>query len=114
MQKTAQTGKYGEELARKHLETKGFVILENNWRHKRSEIDLICLKDSVIVFVEVKVRTNPLYGMPETFVDDNKIRKMHEAAEEYIIQKDWKGELRFDIIAIEKDDALTHFEDAFY
>ena len=29
------------------------------------------------------------------------MKKMHEAAEAYIVQFDWQGELRFDIIAIE-------------
>ena len=39
---------------------------------------------------------------------------MHEAAEAYIVQFDWQGELRFDIIAIENNKDITHFEDAFY
>ena len=114
MQKNAKTGKWGEDLARKYLENKGYAILETNWRHSHSEIDIICRKDDIIVFVEVKVRTNPSFGTPESFVDEQKIEKMQEAADEYIEQHDWNGELRFDIIAIEKNDVITHFEDAFY
>jgi putative endonuclease len=114
MQKTAQTGKNGEELAKKYLENKGFVILHTNWRHSYSEIDIICKKVGIIVFVEVKVRNNPGFGEPETFVGDHKIKKMQQAADAYIEQNNWEGELRFDIISIEKDDVITHFEDAFY
>ena len=55
-----------------------------------------------------------MFGTPESFVDKHKIKKMREAADAYIELYDWKGELRFDIIAIEKNNMITHFEDAFY
>jgi putative endonuclease len=114
MIKTAQTGKNGEELARKYLEALGYEILETNWRFSYSEIDIICRKDNIIIFVEVKVRTNTDFGDPESFVDGHKMKKMGEAADEYIERHNWNGELRFDIIAIDRDNRITHFEDAFY
>ncbi len=114
MQKSAETGSTGEILAREYLKNKNYTILFTNWRHKRSEIDIIAQDGKVIVFVEVKTRTNLSFGNPEDFVDANKMKKMQEAAEAYIEQFDWHGELRFDVIAIEKNYAITHFEDAFY
>ena len=114
MQKSAETGSTGENLAQEYLKNKNYTILFMNWRHKRSEIDIIAQDGKVIVFVEVKTRTNLSFGNPEDFVDANKMKKMHEAAEAYIEQFDWHGELRFDVIAIEKNNAITHFEDAFY
>ena len=114
MQKTAKTGENGEILAQEFLKTKGYSILFTNWRHKHSEIDIIAQDGKVAVFVEVKTRNNAAFGNPEDFVDKNKMKKMHQAADAYIEQFDWQGELRFDIIAIEKNNVITHFEDAFY
>lgn len=114
MQKTAQTGSAGELSAQKFLTDKGYVILFTNWRNKRSEIDIIAQDGNIIIFAEVKTRNNGSFGYPEEFVDKNKIKKMQEAADAYIEQFDWKGELRFDIISIEKNNVITHFEDAFY
>ena len=47
-------------------------------------------------------------------MDANKIKKMQQAADAYIELFDWQGELRYDIIAVEKNNKITHFEDAFY
>ena len=114
MKNKAEIGKNGEKLAREFLLNKKYVILEVNWRYKRSEIDIIAQDKNVIVFTEVKTRNNSSFGNPETFIDATKLKKMREAAEAFIEQFDWKGELRFDIIAIEKNNVITHFEDAFY
>lgn len=114
MKNNNESGIKGEQLAKAYLEQKNYTILFTNWRHKRSEIDLIAQINNCIVFVEVKLRTNLLYGNAETFVTANKIKKMQEAADAFIEQFDWKHELRFDIIAIEKNNEITHFEDAFY
>ncbi len=114
MQNTAQTGANGEQLAQDFLKSKDYTILFTNWRHKRSEIDIIAQDENVIVFVEVKTRMNLTFGHPEDFVDANKIKKMQEAAAAYIELFDWQGELRFDVIAVEKNNKITHFEDAFY
>lgn len=114
MHKTSQTGINGELAAQEFLKNSGYEILLINWRFKRSEIDIIAKDGNVVVFVEVKTRNSTSFGHPEDFVDTTKIKKMQEAADAYIEQFDWKGELRFDIIAIEKDNKITHFEDAFY
>ena len=108
MQKTTEIGKKGEILAKDFLIAKNYTILFMNWRYKHSEIDIIAQDGKMIVFVEVKSRKN------NQFVTKHKIKKMHEAAEAYIVQFDWQGELRFDIIAIENNKDITHFEDAFY
>lgn len=114
MHTTSKTGIDGEKKAIEYLKNKNYTILFENWRNKRAEIDIIAQDGKVIVFVEVKTRTNLSFGHPEDFVDAKKIKKMQEAAEAYIEQFDWKGELRFDIISIEKDNKISHFEDAFY
>lgn len=104
-------GKEGEELAAKFLEAKGFVILERNFRHGRGEIDLIAQCGSLLVFVEVKRRRSSRYGYPEEAVHQAKRNRLRLAAEAYLLQKNWIGPIRFDVIALLDAEGLEHFED---
>ncbi len=112
------TGKRGEVIAKKHLEDKGYKILEVNWRYKRAEVDLIASKDETLIFAEVKTRTGNTYGEPEDFVTPAKQGLMEYAAEEYIYKTRHNDEIRFDIISIlfDKFDScnINHIEDAFW
>ena len=112
----AITGKRGEDLAVAFLQKKGYHILERNYRYKHSEVDIISRTANTLVFVEVKTRTNLDYGHPEEFVDDKQAEKIMQGADHYIVRKDWEGDIRFDIIAIEMGNQprIEHFLDAFY
>jgi putative endonuclease len=109
-----KTGNKGESLAAEFLEEKGFEILVRNYRHKHAEIDLIAQRRDWVLFVEVKTRTSFEFGEPEEFVDYQKVRKIYEAAEEWIFATDWKGNIRFDIISVKlgQSPVVEHFEDA--
>ena len=48
-------GSWGEGIAKKYLEDKGYTILETNWRHHHKELDIIVYKNG-LVGVEVKTR----------------------------------------------------------
>ncbi|HPI78929.1 MAG: YraN family protein [Cyclobacteriaceae bacterium] len=107
----------GEGLAIAFLENKGYRLRAKNYRHKRSEIDLIMERGSWLVFVEVKTRSSVTFGYPEDFVDDKKANKIMEGAENYIIENNWEGNVRYDVVAVtlRKDGPeIVHFEDAFY
>jgi len=117
MHHNLELGLKGEEIAVKHLEKKGFNILNRNWRHSRTEIDIIASLDSITVFVEVKTRTSTRYGHPEDIISEAKINRMAEAADEYLNKNEIGGEIRFDIISIilsEAKNELNHIEDAFF
>lgn len=111
-------GKRGEVLAAQFLVDKGYEILDENWVHGKSEVDLIAYINRQIVFVEVKSRTSVSFGMPEDFVSNAKQKQMELAANEYIELMNHQGEIRFDIISIlfDKLDKFTinHIEDAFW
>jgi putative endonuclease len=50
-------GKWGESLAKRYLERKGWRIVAENFRvHQHAEIDLIAQDGATLVFVEVKTR----------------------------------------------------------
>lgn len=108
-------GTEGERLAEEYLTGKGYAILERNYRAGRSEIDLIARDGSVLVFVEVKMRSSVDYGYPEDSVDDRKAGQITAGAEEYLERHDWEGDIRFDIVSIIKKSIpeIEHFEDAF-
>lgn len=110
-------GKEGEELAANFLVEKGYEIIARNYRYKRLEIDLIVKKNNWLVFVEVKFRTSDAYGYPEDFVDYKKAKNIVDGAEQYTYDKNWQGNVRYDIVAIRKirdQLEIKHIEDAFY
>ena len=110
-------GEEGEKIALKHLKGKGYDILETNWRSGREEIDIIAVDKDVLVIIEVKTRTSDYSGSPEEFVTQQKQRRLIKAANDYIEQKDFNGETRFDIISIimgSGQPEVEHIEDAYY
>lgn len=109
-------GKRGEDLAAAFLESKGYQVLVRNYRHGRSEIDLVMKKDQLLVFVEVKARRSKAYGEPESFVNRAKAARVIAAAEHFIFENDWQHNIRFDVVAVSlgKENEIEHFEDAFY
>lgn len=113
-----QTGKKGENIALQMLHHKGYIILETNWRFRRTELDIIAEHDGILVFVEVKTRTSNIFGNPAEFVTPRKEQLLYEAAGAYMTQTGREGTFRFDIIGIIlKSDGMAdvnHYEDAFY
>ncbi|MGL4393084.1 MAG: YraN family protein [Fusobacteriaceae bacterium] len=88
-----------EDKARAFLETKGYKFLDKNFYHGRRELDLIMQKDNTIIFIEVKYRATNIFGGGHSAVNKEKMRRMSEVAEGYIISKDYKNmDLRFDLI----------------
>ena len=49
-------GSYTENIAATYLLNNGYSILDRNYRNKFGEIDIICQKDNIIIFVEIKSR----------------------------------------------------------
>ena len=111
-------GRRGEQLAKAHLESLGYEIMDENWTHGKAEIDLIAYHNKRIIFIEVKTRTGNHFGEPEDFVDQRKQKLLADAADEYIYLMNHEGEVRFDIIAIifnrQQQHTLKHIEDAFW
>lgn len=111
------TGQRGEEAAMQYLLDKGYQLLETNYRHQHAEIDLIVQHGRLLVFVEVKTRSNLSFGEPETFVTYTKANLVMRAAEQYIYARDWQHDIRFDVVAVSitprGDVRIKHIEDAF-
>ncbi len=111
------TGKKGEELAADFLKSKGYAILETNWRFRNLEADIIATLADTLVVAEVKTRSTAFFGEPETFVTRQKQKNLIKAAHEYIERYQLNLEVRFDIISIVMNPGnpqVNHIEAAFY
>ena len=94
------TGKRGEELAIDFLQKQGFAIVLRNWRFKRYEMDIICEKDGVLHFVEVKTRRNDIFGYPEERVSKSKIRSMIKTGVAFQAQHPQWQQVQYNILSI--------------
>lgn len=108
-------GFYFEEVARRYLVDKKYVILDINFLCKFGEIDIIALKDGVLIFVEVKGRKNIDFGYPREYVTPTKIKKIISTANYYLMKKKYDNiQCRFDIIEIVSNSKeINHIENAF-
>ena len=112
-----ELGKLGEELAVEFLRKEGYEILETNWTFQKAEIDIIAQKENTLAVVEVKTRSSLEFGLPQDFVKPKKIQLLVKAINEYVVSKDLDIEVRFDIIAVHKENksfTVEHLKDAFY
>lgn len=118
MAKHITTGRLGEDLALRLLESKGYIIHALNWRYLHKEIDIIAQEGNDLVFVEVKTRRTQSFGQAIEAVDEAKRRNMIIAANHYIRSQGLSYNARFDIIAIDYSDAehyrIEHVVNAFY
>jgi len=114
-------GAFGEQYAAKYLKKQGYRIVDMNFRCRQGEIDVIAENREFLVFVEVKLRKNDLYGEAKEFVTSAKQRRIISAAELYLQKLDTEKQPRFDVIEIyapegadKKSIELRHIENAFY
>lgn len=110
-------GRKGEDMAAEFLQEHGYCILERNWMNMgKKELDIICTKDEVCVFVEVKTRR---VGSATTPIEAVNARKQHRiclAADSYLKEHHIDFCSRFDVVCIVYDgefSSVEHIEDAF-
>jgi putative endonuclease len=119
-------GELGEELAARHLEARGFEVVERNFRTRYGELDVIARDARFLVFCEVKTRivrlaTREVLG-PFAAIGVRKQRQVRAMAREWLAAGRLDGarppELRFDAVGVSFDPSgrllsLEHLEAAF-
>ena len=106
-------GVSGEQQAKKYLIKQGYKVLETNYKTVLGEIDIVAKKDDVIVFVEVKTRSNTKFGLPRESVTPYKQNKIRTVATYYLKVKNMLNfNVRFDVIDILNGE-LTHIPNCF-
>ncbi|CAB1081226.1 UPF0102 protein YraN [Olavius algarvensis Delta 1 endosymbiont] len=99
--KQQKFGESSENMAVWYLKQNGYKIIEQNYRNRLGEIDIIAREKKSIVFVEVKSRRSIRYGSPKWAVTPKKQRKISMVALYYLKStKQIDVKARFDVVAI--------------
>ncbi len=118
MGKHNEFGKEGEEIATNFLIEKGYSIKCKNYRHLKSEIDIIAQKGNILAIVEVRARSNDRIIPIAATITKKKIKLLVWGANHYVTSHNLDDvEVRFDIITILKNRKIfkiEHLESAFY
>lgn len=99
-------GAFGESLAARWYEQRGYTVLARNWRPSgrpdlRGELDLVVARDDVVVFCEVKARASAAFGVPAEAVTATKQARIHRLAGAWLAGsgRRWPT-VRFDVAAV--------------
>jgi len=97
-------GDWGEDLAIRFLQKRGYTIVEQNFSSRYGEIDIIAMhpkETDTICCIEVKTRISTQFGEPEQAITSNKIKRLHDTACSYFFQNRIEDKIfRLDVISI--------------
>jgi putative endonuclease len=79
-----ELGRSGEQAAAEYLESRGFRILDRNWRSTDGEIDIVAVERHVLVVCEVKSRSSVRYGSPLEAVGRAKRGRLRRLAVQWL------------------------------
>lgn len=105
-----QQGKYGEELAAKFLTGLDYKVIERNYLIRGGEIDIVALDGETTVIVEVKLRGSGEFGSAVESITTSKLRSLVKTTKFYALEKNIRGGLRIDLIAIDFVSGETKIE----
>ena len=110
-------GLKGEDKACSYLASKGYTIVERNYRIRGGEIDIIASKDELLVFCEVKTLPSGNIEILSHELNKSKQMKIIKTSKCYIkSHREYNSKyLRFDVIAVDLpgQEPVYHIEDAF-
>lgn len=76
-------GAIAEDMVANYLTRHGYEVIEQNWKTKYCEIDIVSQKDDVVYFVEVKYRKQANQGGGLAAITSKKLQQMTFAAKLY-------------------------------
>ena len=103
-------GQKGERIAVRFLKKKGYKIIEQNYKTRIGEIDIIANDGGTLVFIEVKTRESIAYGQPFEAVNYFKKRKITNTAMLYLKKLKEIPSCRFDVVSIYYDNGKPECE----
>ena len=111
------TGNNGEDRAVLYLKSKGYSVIERNYRTKGGEVDIIALIDDVVVFVEVKTLPGGDIDLLAHELNIRKQKRIIETAKLFLLNhREYNSRvIRFDVLVIDLPgfDPVYHIQDAF-
>lgn len=130
------SGKVGEEIACLHYLKNGYQLILKNFQFYQKgqkgrigEIDLIFIKESLLVFVEVKTRNSPKFGNIVGQISAKKVDTLYKTAEYflYLLKTDYEKleakennlidelilkqdqlQIRFDLACIQNNELIVY------
>lgn len=87
-----ETGRKAEAAAAAFLVRKGCTIIDQNWRTRMCEIDIIAERAGIIYFCEVKYRRTEAQGSGIEYVTAKKVQQMRFAAASWMHAHGWEGQ----------------------
>ena len=97
-------GRFGEEVAARHLADDGAVILDRNWRCRDGELDIVAREGDVLVFCEVKTRSGTRFGSGAEAVAGRKAARIRRLAARWLAEHPHPPAIvRFDVLSVYRD-----------
>ncbi len=102
-------GHRGENISIRYLRKQGYGIIARHWQKQVGELDIIAFDNILreIVFIEVKTRKSSSYGSIERSISYGKKKKLSQIIDNFIVQSNFRGEYRFDVIFIKMGGNIT-------
>ena len=119
-----RAGAAAEEAACRQLQAQGCSIVARNVRFREGELDIVAREGTVLLFVEVRLRSDDRYGGAGASVDTFKRRRLLRAAQHFLLQHYGDGSTggrrgngwpacRFDVVTVDGDGVSEWIRDAF-
>ncbi|MCE5361030.1 YraN family protein [Candidatus Igneacidithiobacillus taiwanensis] len=112
---TQQKGKIHEARAQALLQARGMQAVEQNFRCRSGEIDLIAQDRDSLVFVEVRSRAHDRQGNAAASIGPRKQQRIIRAAQVYLLRhpqyQSWP--CRFDVVSFDGNEEGEWIRDAF-
>jgi putative endonuclease len=100
-ERNKSVGAYGERVAAQRLVEDGMVLVDRNWRCDAGEIDLVLRDGDVLVFCEVKTRTDTSHGHPLEAVGPAKAARLRRLAGKWLDAHDLRARgVRIDLVGV--------------
>ncbi|MGH9382429.1 MAG: YraN family protein [Thermoanaerobaculia bacterium] len=96
-------GSVAEAAGAAWLERHGYRILVRNYGPRWAEIDVVAREGDTLCFIEIKARRNEDLGSPLEAVTSQKQSQIVRAATHYLVETDWPGPCRFDVLGMTAD-----------
>ena len=91
---STEVGRKAEQAAAQYAQRLGYKVLEQNWRTRWCEIDIVAQKSGIFYFVEVKYRGTSFQGSGLEYITPRKLAQMHFAAEFWMATHSCTAEYR--------------------
>ena len=97
-----EIGRAAEAAAARHLERIGYRILQNNYRARGGELDVVAMDGAALAIVEVRYRATDQYGGAAASITTGKRRRIVRAARVLLATQPLLAKLpaRFDVVEV--------------